>query len=127
MSFSLLRLRAAQEPISKIVIQNVEVATAGQVIQKDPEGKPVTVTVVTLFVTPEDAEKITNASTQGTVPISFEAPAGSGRSQDSRNTDESVNEGWCAAACAALRFEGRPEIPQVHSRTPTPSVSSNKY
>src|SRR3990172_2768023 len=57
--------QGATEQVSKIVLQNVEVATAGQVIQKDPEGKPMTVTVVTLYVTPEDSEKITNASTQG--------------------------------------------------------------
>ncbi len=66
--------QGAQEPISKIVIQNVEVATAGQVIQKDPEGKPVTVTVVTLFVTPEDAEKITSASTQGQFQLALRHP-----------------------------------------------------
>jgi len=54
----------AQEPITKIVLQNVEVASAGQVIQKDPEGKPQTVTVVTLFVTPEDLEKLTSATSQ---------------------------------------------------------------
>jgi len=66
--------QGSQEPISKIVIQNVEVATAGQVIQKDPEGKPVTVTVVTLFVTPEDAEKITSASTQGQFQLALRHP-----------------------------------------------------
>jgi pilus assembly protein CpaB len=54
----------AQESITKIVLQNVEVASAGQVIQKDPEGKPQTVTVVTLFVTPEDLEKLTSATSQ---------------------------------------------------------------
>jgi pilus assembly protein CpaB len=66
--------QGSQEPISKIVLQNVEVATAGQVIQKDPEGKPVTVTVVTLFVTPEDAEKITSASTQGQFQLALRHP-----------------------------------------------------
>jgi pilus assembly protein CpaB len=62
------------EQISKIVLQNVEVATAGQVIQKDPEGKPMTVTVVTLYVTPEDSEKITNASTQGQFQLALRHP-----------------------------------------------------
>jgi pilus assembly protein CpaB len=64
----------AQEPITKIVLQNVEVASAGQVIQKDPEGKPQTVTVVTLFVTPEDLEKLTSASSQGQFQLALRHP-----------------------------------------------------
>jgi len=64
----------AQEAVTKIVLQNVEVASAGQVIQKDPEGKPQTVTVVTLFVTPEDAEKLTTASSQGQFQLALRNP-----------------------------------------------------
>jgi pilus assembly protein CpaB len=64
----------AQESITKIVLQNVEVASAGQVIQKDPEGKPQTVTVVTLFVTPEDLEKLTSASSQGQFQLALRHP-----------------------------------------------------
>jgi pilus assembly protein CpaB len=64
----------AQESITKIVLQNVEVASAGQVIQKDPEGKPQTVTVVTLFVTPEDLEKLTSASSNGTFQLALRHP-----------------------------------------------------
>ena len=64
----------AQEAVTKIVLQNVEVASAGQVIQKDPEGKPQTVTVVTLFVTPEDTEKLTTASSQGQFQLALRHP-----------------------------------------------------
>ena len=67
----------AQEALTKIVLQNVEVASAGQVIQKDPEGKPQTVTVVTLFVTPEDTEKLTTASSQGQFQFALRNPSGS--------------------------------------------------
>jgi pilus assembly protein CpaB len=42
--------------ITKTILQNVEVLSAGQNIQKDTEGKPVTVQVVNLLVTPEQAE-----------------------------------------------------------------------
>src|SRR5437773_11876815 len=54
----------AQEAVTKIVLQNVYVASAGQVIQQDAEGNPQTVTAVTLIVTPEEAEKL-SASSQG--------------------------------------------------------------
>ncbi len=55
------------EPITQTVLQDVEVATAGQRIQPDPEGKPQTVTVVTLLLTPEDAQKLLLASNQATI------------------------------------------------------------
>ena len=54
-------------PITETVLQNVEVITAGQKIQPDPQGKPETVSVVTLLLNPKDSEKLLLASTQGTV------------------------------------------------------------
>jgi|WetSurMetagenome_2_1015567.scaffolds.fasta_scaffold343373_1 pilus assembly protein CpaB len=64
----------AQEQISKIVLQNVPVLTAGQIIQKDSEGKPVTVSVVTLLVTPQEAEKLANANSQGQFQLALRNP-----------------------------------------------------
>jgi pilus assembly protein CpaB len=55
------------DPITATVLQDAQVLTAGQKMQPDPEGKPNTVDVVTLLVSPEDAEKVVLASAQGTV------------------------------------------------------------
>jgi pilus assembly protein CpaB len=55
------------DPVTNTVLQNVEVLTTGQKTEPDPEGKPVTATVVTLLVSPEQAEKVDLASTQGIV------------------------------------------------------------
>ena len=54
-------------PMTQIVLQDAEVLTAGQKIEPDPQGKPETVNVVTLLLTPEDAQRVVLASTQGTV------------------------------------------------------------
>lgn len=54
-------------PITQTVLQNVEVLTAGQKIQPDPQGKPETVSVVTLLLNPEDSEKLLLASSLGTI------------------------------------------------------------
>ncbi|MGA2436376.1 MAG: Flp pilus assembly protein CpaB, partial [Bryobacteraceae bacterium] len=48
--------------LSKTLLQNVEILSAGQNIQKDAEWKPITVGVVTLLLTPEQAEIITLAT-----------------------------------------------------------------
>ena len=65
---------SAPEPITKIVLQKVEVITAGQVIQKDAEGKPQTVSVVTVLVTPDEAEKLTVANAQGQFQLALRNP-----------------------------------------------------
>lgn len=55
------------EPLTKIVMQNVTVLTAGQQIQSDPEGRPITVNLLTVLVTPEDGEKLVHATNNGTI------------------------------------------------------------
>jgi pilus assembly protein CpaB len=55
------------DPVTSTVLQDADVLATGQKTEPDPEGKPVTATVVTILVSPEDAEKVVLASTQGTV------------------------------------------------------------
>ncbi len=59
------------EPRSKVILQNVRALAAGQEIRRDEDGKPMTVTVVTVLVTPEDAEKLVLASTQGRIQMAL--------------------------------------------------------
>lgn len=60
-----------QTSITKQVLQNVQVLAAGESIEKDREGKPRTVTVITLLVAPEDAEKLTLAATEGQIQLAL--------------------------------------------------------
>ena len=52
-------------PATQIVLQDVEVLTVGQKLEPDPQGKAEAVNVVTLLLTPEDAQKLVLASSQG--------------------------------------------------------------
>lgn len=52
-------------PETQIVLQDVEILTVGQKLEPDPQGKPETVNVVTLLLTPEDSQKLVLASSQG--------------------------------------------------------------
>jgi len=54
-------------PVTETVLQNVEVITAGQKVQPDPQGKPETVSVVTLLLSPTDSEKLLLATSLGNV------------------------------------------------------------
>ena len=60
---------AVPQPETQIVLQDAEVLTAGQKIEPEPGGKPETVGVVTLLLTPEDAQKVALASNQGTIHL----------------------------------------------------------
>jgi pilus assembly protein CpaB len=53
--------------VTETVLQNVEVLTAGQTIEPDPQGKPQSVNVVTLLLSPEDSQKLQLASAQGNI------------------------------------------------------------
>jgi pilus assembly protein CpaB len=54
----------AEGAITKTVLQNVQVLSAGVDITKDAEGKPQQVQVVNLLVTPDDAQVLSLASNQ---------------------------------------------------------------
>ena len=54
-------------PVTETVLQNVEILTAGQTIEPDPQGRPQTVNVVTLLLSPENSQKLQLASAQGNI------------------------------------------------------------
>jgi len=60
--------------MSKTLIQNLEVLSAGQDFKKDPEGKPVPVQVVNVLVTPEQAEVLSLASSQTSIRMTLRNP-----------------------------------------------------
>ena len=54
-------------PATQTVLQNVQVLTAGQTIEPDPQGRPHTVNVVTVLVNPQDSQRLQLASAQGNI------------------------------------------------------------
>jgi len=65
---------AEQGPRVKTLLQNIQVLSAGSDIQKDGEGKPQTVPVVNLLVTPEQAEQLSLASSQTRIQLVLRNP-----------------------------------------------------
>jgi pilus assembly protein CpaB len=57
--------------ITRTILENVRVLASGQKIEPDREGKPQTVAVITLLVSPDDATKLTMASTQGKIQLAL--------------------------------------------------------
>jgi pilus assembly protein CpaB len=68
--------RREGESLSRVVVSNVQVLTAGTKFDQEQakDGKPVPSTVVTLLVTPEDAERIALASAEGSIMLTLRNP-----------------------------------------------------
>lgn len=64
-----LTTTAEKHPISKIVLQDVPVLATGQIVSQQEGGKPKVVPTVTMDVTPDNAEKLAIASTQGKLQL----------------------------------------------------------
>jgi pilus assembly protein CpaB len=67
-------------PVTQTILQDVEVLTAGQQIEPDPQGKPQTVNVVTVLLNSEDSQKLLLASTQGTIQFVLRSGADQAKS-----------------------------------------------
>lgn len=65
------RPEGSTSPLTQSILQNVEVLTAGQRIEPDPQGKPETVNVVTLLLSPQDAQKLILANSQGGIQFTL--------------------------------------------------------
>jgi pilus assembly protein CpaB len=63
--------RGGTDNITRTILENVKVLAAGQKIEQDREGKPQTVPVITLLVTPDDAARLTMASTEGKIQLAL--------------------------------------------------------
>jgi pilus assembly protein CpaB len=55
--------------ITRTILEDVRVLAAGQKIEQERQGKPQTVPVITLLVSPEDADKLTMAATEGKIQL----------------------------------------------------------
>lgn len=59
------------ESSTRVILQNVRTLAAGQSSQRDVEGKPKDVTVITLLVSPEEAEMLALAANQGRIQLAL--------------------------------------------------------
>jgi pilus assembly protein CpaB len=64
-----------QDITSKVILTDVQVLAAGTKMERDSEkGKPIAVNVVTLLVNPDEAERLTLASTEGKIQLALRNP-----------------------------------------------------
>jgi pilus assembly protein CpaB len=98
--------------ITRTILENVRVLAAGQKVEQDKEGKPQTVPVITLLVTPDDAAKLAMASTEGKIQLAL------------RNTIDTKNSNPPAVLQTSLFSSGSPPAgPPKHLAAKTPQAA----
>ncbi len=64
----------ASDERTTTVLENVAVIATGQKLEKNTAGEPQLTPVITLLVSPDDAQKLTLASTQGKIQLALRNP-----------------------------------------------------
>jgi pilus assembly protein CpaB len=64
----------SKQPYAKVVLQNVKVLAIDQKLEEVGDGKPELVSVVTLEVEPDDAEKLTFVAHEGRLQLALRSP-----------------------------------------------------
>jgi pilus assembly protein CpaB len=67
--------------MSKTILQDIQVLSAGPKFQRDEEGKPISVPVVNLLVTPQQAETLSLASNEMRIQLVLRNPLDKGLAQ----------------------------------------------
>lgn len=110
---------AAQGDITRTILENVRVLAAGQKVEQDREGKPQTVAVITLLVSPDDASKLTMAANDGKIQLAL------------RNTvDTKKNEPQAIVQAALFSPQGaavNPERPKAVGKRPSAPAPPPPY
>lgn len=106
--------------LCRTVLQNIEVLSAGQKIEKNVEGKPESVQVVNLLVSPEQAEILSLASDQTRVQLVLRNPL---------DTNEQTTKGISLTSLfgQSVKADTAPPpapAPIVRARAPQPEVTT---
>lgn len=97
--------------LTRTIMENVRVLAAGQKIEQDKQGVPQNATVITLLVTPEQANQLALASTQGRIQLALR------NAVDTKKTDPP------AVYEAALFGGSSPAAPKRNTHVSPPSLA----
>jgi pilus assembly protein CpaB len=107
------------DTVTTTVLQNITVLSAGQVLQADSKSQSIKAPVVTLAVTPQQAEALTLADTEGHIQLVL---------RNSADQEKTETQGWLASQLYApgRRQPVMPPEPAAHSHAspPAPKVSA---
>jgi pilus assembly protein CpaB len=116
----------SSEPQTTTVLQNVAVIASGHTLERNASGEAQSTPVITLLASPEDAERLTLASSEGKIQLSLRNPLDTHQdSVDAANAKGLYKGGTPPAAVAPRPVSVRPvKRPKTEKPPPSPSVLS---
>jgi len=112
-----------QSSMSRAVLSNIQVLTAGtRMEQQKKDNQPIATTVVTLLVTPQDAEKLALAGNDGTVILALRNPLDT---DETKTTGERMANLMSSPDPAPVRrvVEGKPKMVVPPPPPPPPTYT----
>lgn len=101
----------SDETFTRTVLQDIPVLSAGQVLQPEPKGQAINAAVVTLQVTPHEAEMLTLATDGGHIQLVL------------RNSTDTAVETIAGAQLSTIYGVSKPrEAPGTRARTARPAL-----
>ncbi len=109
-----------QGPELKTILQNIEVLAAGTDIRRDAEGKAVSVPVVTVLVTPEEAETLSLASNETRIQLVLRNPLDANKTEPPGTAVARLFRGGVAPAAIKASAPGPRRAPSPKVQPPPP-------
>ena len=113
--------QGSSEQQTTTVLENVAVIATGQRLERNSAGEPQTAPVITLLVSPDDAQKLTLASTQGHIQLALRNPLDTKQDRRSRSESQLSVQEWLRPAPVAPRREAGRNTSQSRP-PPTPTA-----
>jgi pilus assembly protein CpaB len=113
------------EPQTTTVLQNVAVIASGHTLERNASGEAQSTPVITLLASPEDAERLTLASSEGKIQLSLRNPLDTHQDSVDAANAKGLYKGGTPPAEAPRRVSVRPvRQPKTEKPPPSPSVFS---
>jgi pilus assembly protein CpaB len=112
--------QGSTEPQTTTVLENVAVIATGQRLERNSAGDPQTTPVITLLVSPDDAQKLTLASNQGHIQLALRNPMDTRQEELAAARSSSLYK--IAPPAAAAPAPSRPKRAAAPIAPPPPAV-----
>lgn len=114
----------SSEPQTTTVLQNVAVIAAGQRLERNAAGDAQNTPVITLLVSPDDAERLTLASSEGHIQLALRNPLDTRQDEVAAANAKGLYKGGTPLA-APVTVHPRPvKMQKTQAPPPSPSVLS---
>jgi pilus assembly protein CpaB len=112
----------ASDQQTSTVLENVAVIATGQKLERNTAGEPQLAPVITLLVSPDDAQKLTLAQTQGKIQLALRNPLDTKQQELASVSTSALYKRESTPAPAAPRPKPSKHATVVNLTPPTPST-----